>query len=322
MSLEPTVENFHAKYGAKEDALAEIIDISEAQSFVEPIPSIALHGEVRVPGASRPVEYTAKIPINLQSETVALLVPGFGAFKRTSRRFRDALADQEGVISVSWNPARRPDSKAALLEQALHPQKLHADTIEEVLNDIRRHPDSKNTEHEAVLQEGPVSLIAHSMGGLPAAEWASRNIEQTALVAYTGSIGLSESLNTELIKRSANVLLRDIVPGIIKGEYGREPVLAKRAAEYLLANPLRTAAEMVSCLRADIRAHVQYLAACGVRQTVVCLEKDDYFYWEEARDAVEHLVDSFKVISGKHTAPQRQPLYVASHLGAEIRRLV
>lgn len=277
-----------------------------------------VHGQAIVPGAKQPVPYSVALPYELQSDTLGIIVPGFGAIKRTSRGLRDAFAN-EGVATVSYDPARVHSSARDLPRHLLNPQELHYETLGAIESHIRHNIAMATNPTGKTIIDSKVTLIAHSMGGLPAPEFAIDNHEIMDGVMYIGAIGLEEPLGLKLIYRSKDLAVRDVGPGIIKGRYGHSPSMAKRSLNYFVRNPLRTAAEIVSCTRADRRPQVQKLAQLGVYQAVFCPEDDAFFYPEDSYAAVGDVVDHFEVIENcNHTGPQTKPEHVARVVGRVI----
>jgi hypothetical protein len=279
-----------------------------------------IHGEVRVEGGATPVVYTLSVPETIAAETVALGINGFGAFKRTSRDFRNRLAENEGVPSLSYDPLRKsaPGSRLAHL---LDPQLLHVNTLTAITQHLETRRDLPKQVRQ-LAHEAPYTLIPHSMGELPAVRWLEKddNADKTAAIVHLGALGLGLLKPAELIRRTGNVLKNDIGPGIVAGDYGHSPIMAVRSARYFLSSPAQTMAEIVSCLYADTTHSIRTIEESHVAQSIVAMAHDDFFYPHEMRASLGDVISDILVIDGRHTAPQRQPAVVAQAVGAIIRR--
>lgn len=279
-----------------------------------------VHGEAMVEGGDAPVTYTLAVPEEISAETIAVGVNGFGAFKRTSRDFRNRLATAEGIPSLSYDPLRKSASgfKTAHLRD---PQQLHVNTLTAIANHIESRRDLPRAVRR-LAKDAPYALVPHSMGELAAVRWleTDENAAKTAVVVHLGALGIGPLKPLQIIRRTAAVLKNDVAPGMLAGEYGKSPQVIRRSARYLLSCPSQTAAEIVSCLFADATLSVRTLAETGVPQSIVAMSEDDFFYADEMRASVGDIIDDIVIIAGPHTAPQRKPAVVAQAVGAIIRR--
>ena len=288
------------------EELAEVIELESARDK----DIWNFHGSVHVVGSDEPVHWTASVPEQPRTDTWSLIVPGLGAFKRTSRSFRNAHAQNENVVAVSYGPSR--GSKQDNRDGFWDPQAVHVRTMTEIVDAVRNHTDLPNIPDYEPLEGARIQLIAHSMGGLAASRWAIENPHDTAGVVFVGAAGLTEPKPLALAARTANVVALDIVPGIVRGQFGLSPILARRAWEHFSSNPKQTAAEIVSCLRADLRPELHKLMSLGIARAVISMDDDGFFSPQDQAEAVAHLVDQFEIIEGTHTAPQRRARHVAS----------
>lgn len=292
--------------------LAEVIELDAARNK-----NIwNFHGTVFVIGSDKPVEWTASVPEEPRTDSWSLIVPGLGAFKRTSRLFRNAHAQNENVVAVSYGPSR--GSKEDTRDSFWDPQALHVRTMTEIVDAVRSHGNLADIPGHEQLESAPIKLIAHSMGGLAASRWAIEHPDDTEAVVLVGAAGLTEPKPLALAARAANVVALDILPGIVRGQFGLSPILARRAWEHFGSNPRQTAAEIVSCLRADLRPELHKLMSLGIARSVISMDDDGFFSPQAQAEAVAHLVDQFEIIAGTHTAPQRR----ARHVAAAISRVL
>jgi hypothetical protein len=282
-----------------------------------------IHGRTAVDGCAEPVDYTLAIPEDVTADTIAIGINGLGAFKRTSRGFRTSLAAQEGIPTLTYEPKRRYGLAGDRLERLFDPQRLHADTLQSITDDLETREDLP-TYVRNLARHAPYTLIPHSMGELPAMRWLERsdNADKTGAVIHLGALGLARPSAVKLLARTGQVLFGDVAPGMVRGDYGQSPVLIGRSLRYFLSNPTQTAAEIVSCFRADVRSSVQHLAELGIPQAVVALRDDGFFKPEETFQGVGEFVDEFVVIDGTHTAPQRRAAQTARQVGRLVRQLL
>jgi hypothetical protein len=323
MSLEQSVVNLpESPFAAagNQSGLAEVIElhpaVGEANYGLRPL----IHGAAPVEGGATTVTYSFSVPEDIAVQTVAIGINGFGAFKRTAREFRNKLAMNEGVPAISYDPLRRSAPGHKLLH-ALDPQRLHVNTITAIANHLETRRDLPRHVRQ-LAHEAPYTLIPHSMGELPAVRWLEQdeNADKTALIIHLGALGISPLKPREIIRRTTDVLVNDVLPALATNEYGNSPVMVRRAIRYFLSNPAQTAAEIMSCLAADTSQSVRALADMGVPQAIVAMENDDFFYPDEIQTHVGNIVDEIVIIEGRHTAPQRQPTAVAKAVGSIIRR--
>ncbi len=294
------------------ERLADVIELDSARNK----DIWNFHGTVHVIGSDKPVEWTASVPEQPRTDSWSLIVPGLGAFKRTSRLFRNAHAQNENVVAVSYGPSR--GSKEDTRDSFWDPQALHVRTMTEIVEAVRNHSDLPGIPGHEQLEAARIKLIAHSMGGLAASRWAIEHPDDTEAVVLVGAAGLTEPKPLALAARTAQVVALDIVPGIVSGQFGLSPVMARRAWDHFGSNPRQTAAEIVSCLRADLRPELHKLMSLGIARSVISMDADGFFPPEDQAEAVAHLVDRFEIIAGTHTAPQRR----ARHVAAAISRVL
>lgn len=266
------------------------------------------HGAIEVVGAKDPIPYTLALPSASQSELITLIVPGYGAFKRTSRGLRDSLAAQEGIATVSYDPARIHGRRRGSLRDLFDPQALHLNTLEAIVDDLK-------------VPDGRLVLLAHSMGSLAASDFAARYPDKLAGVVYLGPVGMGSPGPVSMARRGVQELGTDVLPAIAAGRFGYSPAVGKRAIRYFANNPLRTVGEAISCGQPKIvQRRIEYAARLGVRQAVVAFEHDRFFPPDEISQAVSHLVDSVTELKeSQHLAPQREPQRVARLAGQLIR---
>lgn len=310
---------------ATNEALAEVHflspdELSEQASNHNPGGNITLlHGYAPVESARTPVPYTLAIPEYPRIAATAVIVPGFCAIKRTSRELRNELAYQ-GIPTVSYNPARVHSSRKDWLHHAVNPQRLHYDTLAAVDRDIRLSIEQAKVPEGIQISNAKRILIAHSMGNLAAIDFAVDHPMRVDSLVSIGGAGMEEPLGLKLVARTKDVVLRDVAAAALTGKFkGYGLKVATNTIHYVARNPVRTAAEVISCTVADKRQAVERLAELGVRQVVFCPMNDDFFYPEDTIKAVGEAVDYWEIIENlQHTGPQTQARRVAQIISPAI----
>ncbi len=273
-----------------------------------------VHGAVEVPGSPEPIQYTASVPDLLLDPRIRLFIPGFGGFKRSSRKVRSALAADQHVVGVSYDPPRYGGTRNDLLDA----QKVHYDAVAAIIDDL-----AENSRLEQALDGRPIDmnqiiLLAHSMGGIPATEYAVRhpeNVDQLLGVAIVGTEGAVQLGFVPRLWRSAK---NEFLPAAGHGQFGGligGAVMAKRALRYYGVNLVRTIGEMKSCMEADRRPHLAALGELGVRTALYLPEGDELIPAYSNAAAAHHLVDHIEIaLPLNHLAPQLRPRRVAADL--------
>lgn len=249
------------------------------------------HGLVTVDGAE--VEYTREF-LEETTETLAIIVPGFGGFKRTSRNLRGALASQREDVA-SYDPVRR--EALSNRDRLFRPQATHKETVRLIHNDI--YPSKKAV------------LFAHSMGGLSATEYAHENPDRVSAIVFLGAAGFGSPTLSQLARTRPSSLVgmisQEIVPFVMNGGIDASPRNIMRFIGYYASNPVRTTGEALSCLHHDMRDKVHDLGRLGVSTVYLQFEHD--FFVPEA-DASS--CDVHDILPGTgHMAPLAKPGRVA-----------
>lgn len=293
------------------------------EGFLDGIGDFVLaHGTVEVPGAGDPVKYTVSVPEKLDSPVVHVIVPGFGGVKRSSRGLRNALASLENLVAISFEPARG----GGIVRDLLNAQKVHADTLSAILQDLPDNEELQETPNGHELDLSQAVLLPHSMGSLSATERARLYPDETQSVIYMGSVGLGPKVMLGFIPRLLMSSSQDVAGKYAQGKLvpgANRLDLAYRAARYYLLNPRRTVGEIGSCFTADIRKPVRLLDILGVNTAALYFDADRLVPTDKSTIAqVEEMVQICEVMEGYgHLAPQRHPFEVAARLGSISGRL-
>ncbi len=267
------------------------------------------HGEVVVAGTT--VEYTIESPPedHIVYEGLAIIAPGFGGFKRTSRPLRHEMA-LAGVVSVSYSPVRRDDH--SLWSRLARSQQAHADTITAVASDIADQ-DFSDTDVPPVDVTRRV-LLPHSMGGLATAQHASDTPHGTTeaiinlAAAGFGSPTIPELLET-IPKNLHHAVFKELIPFVMSGKVDVTPQNFWRFLHYYGVNPTRTIGEIYACLSTDVRPTVWQLGRQGVLSAFLAFEHDALI---PPHDNLGDTVDYYEVMPGAgHMAPQLKAKEVA-----------
>jgi len=283
---------------------------------------VLVHGAVDVPGAGDPVDYTLSIPAVMRSPSLHAIVPGFGGIKRSSRGLRNALAGQEGVASLSFEPAR----EGGMLRDLFKAQQVHVDTLAAIFDDLPNNPRLADTPNAEQLDLSRTVLLPHSMGGLPATERARLYPDETQAVIYMGSVGLEASVMIDYVRRVAMSASHEVAGKYAQGKLvpgANRLHLAYRTARYYLSNPLRTLGEIGSCLAADIEQPLRALGILGVETGALYFGADRLVpSHDSALEAARAVIRHCEIMEGYgHLAPQRHPFEVAARLGNISARL-
>lgn len=268
-------------------------------------PTNLVHGAVRVAGTKVPVKYTAEFPEIPHYRTIAMIVPGFGAIKRSSRALRHQLASVHGIPTISYDPARTIDAAKNRVSQLLDPQDLHARSIAAIMQDVDQLTEG------SYLDDYGKTVIAHSMGGLAATRYVFENPQAVDTLIHISTVGAEGPLGLRLAPRALRELGTDVLPAIASGEFGYHPGLGLKAIQYFTRNPMRTASEIVSCMRSDTRPATEEIRNQGVYLGYIALQDDAFFKIGDARQEIKHYFDEYHELPFKHIAPQTKAPVVA-----------
>lgn len=271
--------------------------------------TITVHGEVFVAGTA--VEYTIESPPeeHLVYEGLAIIAPGFGGFKRTSRPLRHEMA-MAGVVSVSYSPVRRDDH--SIWSRLARSQQAHADTITAVASDIAKQ-GLDNTDVAPVDVTRRV-LLPHSMGGLATAQHATDVTHgKTEAIINLAAAGFGSPTVPELLqtvpKNLHRAIFQELIPFIVSGKVDVTPQNFWRFLHYYGVNPARTVGEMYACLSTDVRPTIWQLGRQGVLSAFLAFEHDALI---PPNENLVDTVDYYEVIpKSGHMAPQLKAKEVA-----------
>lgn len=249
----------------------------------------------------------------LNSISGALIVPGFGGFKRSSRGLGDALAES-GCPTIRFEPLRRdPENRS---NDVLRPQVVHRETIGAILSDVRKNPDVKKLPGGKRLKFEHIGLVPHSMGGFAATEFADGHRSRVGLIAYLAAAGFGHPTIAELrtsVPKGLGWSLKNeaLAFGLHRNPLEGARILGK-IAKYYTANPQRSAGEAYSCLSQDVRPIVARLDEQGVKTSYTAFQKDLLVRPDEL---IAEYVDSYAVLDNMgHFAPQVHPRDIARHI--------
>lgn len=259
------------------------------------------HGKVIVEG--QPVEYTEELA-TYPSATKAIIVPGFGGFKRTSRELRHAVA-QDGMDGVSYDPLRK--GTRTRRDKLLYPQVTHVSTIRAIHDDLQINEAVRHDHAEAY----DLILLAHSMGGLAATDFALEHPDHVDMVVYLGSAGFGSPTINQLAHTSpravVGMLQHELVPFVRDRHIDVTPKNVLRVMRYYGSDRWRTAGEAASCLRHDMREKVKELGRQGIQTVALQFEHDIAV----PKADVEACTVSDTIPGTGHIAPMLKPERVA-----------
>lgn len=269
--------------------------------LLKPVPTKVIEAIGKIAGTNVDVELTIEGPADAEQavdDSLLLVAGGYFGPEPAYDDYRSELA-QRGKWVATWNAARSTGfwSDIALLN-VLHPQILASRTA---LGVVR-----------AAEEEGFTSFdgSGHSNGFQTIVELARYRPRLLRTITGLGGVGLDEHSFLEMAPRLANFARKDLArPRIAK--LILRPEMAKKEAEYLLANMSLTATEMYSAGSCDMREHVTTLRRrYGIPIGAIQYQEDDFFPLEAVERDSKHLLDVFHVFRDpkvRHTGPQEDP---------------
>lgn len=276
-------------------------------------PVTLIHGQVVV--GRNTVLYTVEVPAELSHEGIAVLVPGFGGIKATSRGLRRELA-QCGITTASYEPAR---NQPAIPSAA---QAVHIATLEAISSDLPKNQRLRSTPSVKDIDLNRKILVPHSMGGAAANPYALEHSDEVEEIEYIATVGLGPPTVAQLLKdipaELIPSLIHEVAPYLFSKEIDLDAKNLMRILNYFLRHPLRTAIETQSCLSTDLTAGAAELTDRGVVQNYLGFEHD--ILVPPSDDIFEH-VDRYEVmLRAGHLAFQLKPYLVAKAIVSFLRR--
>jgi pimeloyl-ACP methyl ester carboxylesterase len=233
-----------------------------------------------------------------------MIVPGFGGFKRSSRKIRNALAQNEEFAAVSYEPSRHGGIRNDLLAA----QKVHIDTVNVIIQDLADNQQLQDIPASHDIDYDRVVLVPHSMGGLPAVEHAYRHPEDVSRIILMATVGSEAAVKLGFVPRLGFSVKNELVPSAARGKFGGIKdggIMLSRAVKYYGSNPVRTVGEIASCMLADQREKIEALGELGVKTALYLLGSDELIPAERSASAAGDLVDYVEIAEGlNHLAPQ------------------
>lgn len=242
----------------------QVVSSSSEQTSQTEALTQAVSGSVTV--GREALKWTLEVPQIPIYEGLGIFTPGFGGFKATSRAPRKALA-HEGIASVSYGPVRQCDSSA--VQRLLHSEEAHVATIEAVVDAVKNDDEATKALGYANINPGRLWLILHSMAGKSGVTFATKYPESVEGVTHLSTIGLGSPTIVQLVRSTpmgiVPAIRHELFPYAKAGEIN--PTLGSlwQAIDYYARNPLRTAGEAYTCLRADTRADIVALGQAGIQ---------------------------------------------------------
>jgi pimeloyl-ACP methyl ester carboxylesterase len=276
-----------------------------------------VHGSVSVPGTDEPVRYTVGLPDDPQDPHFHMFVPGFGGFKRTSRKIRTTLSQAEEIATISYEPARN----GGIVNDLISPQQVHIDTINAIAQDLPRNPRLQELPASHDIDYSQLVLLPHSMGGLPAIEHSLKHTADVSRLIMIATVGNEPPVKLGFVPRLGFSLINEIAPAAIKSDLSDVKdglAMLTRTVKYYGSNPIRTTGEIASCMLADKRERLKKLGALGVKTALYLPEHDKLIPANVSMEASGALVDYIEIAAGiNHLAPQTR----YDRVGADIARI-
>jgi pimeloyl-ACP methyl ester carboxylesterase len=257
--------------------------------------------------AGAKIDYTLRMPRNVESMQPVLLVPGFGGIKPVYGELRDALANslKRPVASFRHPRAERSVIHGSLTNKIFHPAKLGGQSVVAMIDELHQHLGQN------------VTLAGHSMGGPNAVDGALRRPHLVEGVLMMGSGGLERGQNSlRLAGRMPGIVIEELIPGL--EEMANEDALkiGAQALYHVMRNPWRTTGEAIDISNRPLMTQeLRQLGEYGIRTQALQFEQDHFFPVNVAIRDASNLVDSMLVMpEANHLAPQTQPERTAEYI--------
>lgn len=266
------------------------------------MPTVKIHGSVKVDGAKAAVPWTAEFPEQLTYDGLTLLIPGFGGIKRSSRDERHANAES-GRAAISYDPARISSN---FFESITNSQDLHTRTAEGIIFAVQDAiSNNRSIPNRSQLNADRVVASVHSMGGYPGTELALRHPAMIESVIYKGAAGFWPLSVRDMRPLQ---LLQSVNKYIASGRIELSVHNLYRIIHYYARDPSRTLGEAGTCMTLNISDRVASLADHGVSTGYLAFENDELVPTAKARLKTQGKVGKFAVLAGVgHLAPQSHP---------------
>jgi hypothetical protein len=266
-------------------------------------------GEVKV--GHDTVIWTLEMPENIVYDGLATFVAGLSGIEGSSQRFRGAMAS-EGIATASYSPARKG---ASWYETATHPQILHAKTVGAIGKAISNSTEiKKHAPNARAVDANKKLLLAHSMGGLGATEYALHEPGSVDGLVKLAACGYGHPTLRELaidVPLGMHLgLWHELIPSLLEGDI--KPSLSNVRDMLRYFSHLRAIIEGNSCLRQDSRESIAKLRQGGIFVAYQAYEHDILV---RADPAVADHVDFHEIMLGAgHLAPIRKSPRVAKRI--------
>lgn len=291
----------------------------ETPETVPTVNTYIAHGTV--PTANSLIEYNAEFPETLVYDGWALIGSGFGGLEQTYRPLLHALA-LEGFFAATFTPQRNDDH--SLWEQLSDPQQLHVDTIEALASAVPQNPEVREILGPYRLPNFKrLLLLPHSMHGIPAARYAAMRPDTVDAILNLASVGYgSPTLGQLAITTPTGIiqaLKHELIPYLTSGDIDISIANVLGFIHYFAKNPARTAGELISCLRTDIRPVAEQLDNRNVKNAFIAMQYDCLI---PPNDNIADTVDLYHVLPGTgHLSPQVKAAKVARAAKATLQQL-
>lgn len=275
-------------------------DFSRTDAFL-------VHGAVKA--GSDTIRWSAQFPQQLRYDGIAMVLPGYGGIKQTSRGLREAMVEQ-GVPTVTYEPARR--HHGPWWRGFLHPQQLHVQAIEAITDDLRANPVIRRSmPNGSVIDVGRQVLLPHSMGGLAAAYYAERHPDTVEHIVNLAAVGYGHPTVHDIVRIPLGLaasVRHEFVRGVMNGNLECSVRNLRDIIRYYVR--LQAVFEAMSCLREDIRPTISRLKDRGKKVGYIAFAHDILVPpHPEVADGLDH----HEVLPGSgHLAPQIKARRVAA----------
>lgn len=248
-------------------------------------------------------KYTFEEPTDAgdsDDSTPIFIVPGYGGIKPAYRQLREAIV-QHGRPAITLRPIRDTGLPVPSPRDLIHPEKLPGETLCKIMEDM-----------EARYGHEKFDLLAHSMGGFVATEFAKCYPERVRSLTLVASVGIEDhNLATFVPRRILGFLKNEFLPHFATLRQENEAKMALEALYYVARNPIRTLGEGVALSFCNIRDDLRRLETDeGIPVNIMLFESDELIKYspniEQARFITGQVI-TFPDEEANHMWPQLQP---------------
>lgn len=312
-----TVLNFHPNHRAElvvPDPMSYEDYYAPELTYHEPAPIYRAEGYATVPGSRDKAHWTVSMPSTVAARRLTVGVGGYGGIELIHNVFRDASAAENDMPMVTFDPLRHGEGAFR------DPQRIHADTIAAVIEDVLLSEAVLDLPGGNLLDCNQVNLAVHSMSGISGMRRARQHPEEIHSVNLVEAVGAQPRVGVAgFVRRVPGSLRKEIVPALLSKEFHHNAStkeVAKDLFEYFFS--VMAAGEILSCGAADIADDLEQARAEGVHVSMLYGENDTLIPALPAIRALGNRVNYWEIADMNHLAPQEKGRFVARRVAAII----